>query len=132
MINAVNNFCVLAGARISSGFFSYKLSPVRASTIMTDLAPVAGTPPGRVAGGVSRVVLGRARGAFGFAFVFGLGFGSFSSSEGVGTPVGRTTCGVSVWAKTFVATTIAQRHKVESRPNFMGGQLPIEFPTVQA
>jgi len=93
---------------------------------MTDLAPVTGTPPGRVAGDVSCVVFEGARAVFGFALDFGFGFGfgfgvgSFSSSDGVGTPVGRTTSGVSVWANTFVATTTAQRHKVESRLNFMG------------
>src|SRR5437899_9959614 len=46
MIKAVSNFSVLAGARIWSGFFSYKTSPLCALITITELAPVAGTTPG--------------------------------------------------------------------------------------
>src|SRR5712691_10851798 len=46
--NAVSNFSVLAGARIWSGFFSYKTSPLWALITMTELAPVEGAAPGTV------------------------------------------------------------------------------------
>src|SRR5207237_6591306 len=46
MIKAVSSFCVLAAARISSGFFSYNVWPLFASTTITEAAPVFGMPLG--------------------------------------------------------------------------------------
>jgi hypothetical protein len=45
-MRAVSNFCVLAAGRIWSGFFSYKILPLFASTTITDAAVVFGIPSG--------------------------------------------------------------------------------------
>src|SRR5947209_4036691 len=120
MINAVSNFCVLAGGRISSAFFSYKISPVRASTIMTDLAPVAGAPPGTLGGETS------SRFSFDAALIFACGcrdrarvaFGGESFDKGSGTPLGRTaSCS---WAKVASANASTQKQAIQLRPNFIG------------
>src|SRR5207244_12112262 len=45
-ISAVSNFCVLAGGRTWSAFFSYKILPLLASTTITEAALVFGMPSG--------------------------------------------------------------------------------------
>src|SRR6266404_5838448 len=45
-IRAVSNFCVLAGARTWSAFFSYNILPLFASTTITEAAVVFGIPSG--------------------------------------------------------------------------------------
>ena len=45
-MSAVSNFCVLAGALNWSGFFSYKVLPLFASTTITEAALVFGIPSG--------------------------------------------------------------------------------------
>ncbi len=45
-MRAVSNFCVLAGGRIWSAFFSYNILPVFASTTITEAALVFGIPSG--------------------------------------------------------------------------------------
>jgi hypothetical protein len=112
---------VLAAGRISSAFFSYKVAPVRASTIMTDLAPVAGTPPETRGGETS------SRSSFNAALVFAcrrggrarVVFGGDSFGNGSGTPLGRTaSCS---WAKVVSANANAQKQAIQLRPNFIGG-----------
>ena len=121
-INAVNNFCVLAGARTSSAFFSYKICPVRASTIMTDFAPVAGIPPETRGGAIS------SRSSSGLALALAcergdrarVGFDGDSFGRGSGTPVGRTLS--SSCAKTASGSPSAKNQAIQRRPRFIGGK----------
>src|SRR5205823_13607523 len=64
-MRAVSNFCVLAGGRIWSAFFSYNILPVFASTTITEAALVFG-----ILSGVFYAGAGIVSGAFlPFAFV---------------------------------------------------------------
>jgi hypothetical protein len=88
---------------------------------MTDLAPVFGTPPEVRGGSVARAVWERVR--------FGFGVGE-AASFGLGAviPLGRTPTGFdsTVCPNAGNAMANVQRHSIQSRDNFMGGQLPIK------
>ena len=132
MINAVNNFCVLAAGRTSSAFFSYKICPVRASTMMTDLAPVAGIPPETRGGAISsRSSSGL---ALGLACKRGdrvrVSLGGDSFGGGSGTPVGRTLSISS--ANTATGNASAQSQRIQRCARFIGGKLVASFLAPQA
>src|SRR5439155_15338245 len=154
-MRAVSNFCVLAGGRIWSAFFSYNILPVFASTTHTEAALVFGIPSGvySVGAGIASSV------SFAFArfrcdearvdfdaFVLRAAVGSASASSlslavtalalrtGPETPLGRTpsestpSCAQAPSAET---RTNAQKIQIRLR-DFMSGELATEILFVQA
>ena len=114
----------------TSAFFSYNACPLRASTIMTERAPVIGTPPD-VRGTAGARELAVAEAAF-FARVRVILGVSSLSADGIGTPAGRMPCGCNVWPMALQATAMPQRRKVQLRAIFMGAKLAIKFSSAQA
>src|SRR5438034_9020860 len=100
---------------------------------MTHLAFVAGTPPGRIATGVSSSSLSARRVVLTFALAFGFFLAGLPSSlaAGVGTPVGRIGSVRGTWPKAPVPRITPQRQRIGMRPNIIGGNLVITFPGSQ-
>src|SRR5947199_6192673 len=153
-MRAVSNFCVLAGGRIWSAFFSYNILPVFASTTITEAALVFGIPSGvySVGAGIdssvsfafARFRCDEARVDFD-AFVLRAAVGSASASSlslavtalalrtGPETPLGRTpsestpSCAHPPSAET---RTNAQKIQVRLR-HIMDGKLATELLSTQ-
>ena len=154
-MRAVSNFCVLAAGRIWSGFFSYNILPLFASTTITEAALVFGIPSGvnSVGAGIDSSL------SFAFArfrceeprddfdvFVLRAEVGSTSASSvslaatalalrtGPETPLGRMTsestpsCAHAPSAET---RTNAQKNQIRLR-QIMDGKLAIKALSAQA